>query len=211
MAGAELGHQQRIGGQRKEAGSRGDAIALNDDGAIVQGAAGMKDGAEQVARDDGVEIDAAFDEGAESDLAFDYDEGADAGLGEASDGEHDFLAELAAFELADAEEWAAAETGKGAAEFGLEHHDERDGRVGRERGEDGMEELEVRPDRNAIDRGEDAKAEQDVNGAAAANDHQGLIDEDSDDDDVDGGGDAEVGEISERGREETPHASMQLL
>ena len=80
-----------IGGQRKEAGGRGDAVALNDHGAIVQGQAGLKDGKQKVARDAGVEAHAAFDEGAQADIALKHDERPGPMRGEFLHRQHDFV------------------------------------------------------------------------------------------------------------------------
>src|SRR5579862_4494201 len=48
MAGAQPSLHHRIGGERKKAGGRRDAIALDDDGAVMQRPTLVKDGAQEI-------------------------------------------------------------------------------------------------------------------------------------------------------------------
>jgi len=149
--------------------------------------AGLEDGAQQIARNGGVKIRATFGEGSEADFPLHYDESAGANLGEVADGQQNFLRVLAAFQLADSEEGLAAQPREGAAQLGLKHYDERDGGVGGEGGEKGAENLQLCPDGGEIDQAENADAEEYVYGAASADDHQELVDEDGDYEDVESG------------------------
>jgi hypothetical protein len=57
---------------------------LHDDRAIVQRGAGMEDSQQQVARQIGIQADAAFDEGTQADVPLDDDERAGLGSCEAA-------------------------------------------------------------------------------------------------------------------------------
>ena len=91
----------------------------------------MKNRTQQVAGNGRIQIDAAFDEGAQPDFALDNDQRASFALGEPSHGQHHFLAQLAALQLADAQERPAPQAGQRSPQFGLEHDDQRNGGVGR--------------------------------------------------------------------------------
>ena len=74
MAGAELGGEQRIHGERQEAGGGGHAVALQNDRAVVQWGAGTEQSCQQFVGEMGVERDSALDVGTQADLAFDDDQ-----------------------------------------------------------------------------------------------------------------------------------------
>ena len=90
----------RIRGQRKKAGRRRDAVALNDHRAVVQRAAALEDGAQQIARHHGIQRDAAFDERAQTDVALDHDQRAGLPSIMLLHGQHNFVGHFAAFQLA---------------------------------------------------------------------------------------------------------------
>src|ERR1700691_4259202 len=69
---SELRGQHGIHGQRQEAGGGGDAVPLNDDGAIVQRRTGAENGGQQVVGKMGIQWYSALDIGAQTDLTLDH-------------------------------------------------------------------------------------------------------------------------------------------
>ena len=95
VAGAELGGEQRIHGERQEAGGGGDAVFLHDDRAVVQRGAGTEDCGQQIVGEAGVERDSALDVGAQADFALDDDERSGLVLGKKIGGQHDVVVGIA--------------------------------------------------------------------------------------------------------------------
>ena len=102
---------------------------------------------------------------------------------------------FAPLQLAYAQERLTAQPRQRPTQFRLEHHDQRDGRIGRQGRQDRMQQLQLGPDRHGVNQAENAQAQQHVHRAAAADDHQKLINEDRDNDDVNGRGDGELRQI----------------
>lgn len=74
MARAEVTVEFALLAERQETGGGCDAVALQERGAVVQRCAGAEDVAQQLARDGGVEADAALDVVAQALIRLDHDQ-----------------------------------------------------------------------------------------------------------------------------------------
>ena len=61
-------------GKGQKTGRSGDSVALHDDGTVMQRSTGLKNRAEQIARKNRIQANAAFDEGPQTDVALDHDQ-----------------------------------------------------------------------------------------------------------------------------------------
>ena len=73
MARSQFGDEVGVGSERKEAGGSDDSTTLNNHGTVMQRSGGLEDGAEQIARNGGVEVRAAFGKSSETDFPLDND------------------------------------------------------------------------------------------------------------------------------------------
>ncbi len=183
----------------RKAGRGCNPVALNDHCPVVQRAARLKNSAQQIARNVGIQIDAAFNKGTQADFPFQYDERADLTLRQLIDGQDNLLRQFAALQLTDSQEGTAAQPGQHAAQFRLKHHDQRDGGIGRQCRQNGTQQFQSQKNCSEIGESEDAYSEQDEDGAASANNLEKLINQDRDNEDINGGCDGEPGQHGERG------------
>ena len=138
----------------RKARRRRDPIALNNHCAVMQRAAGVKDAAQKVARNHRVQGDAAFNKRAQTDFALHHDQRAG----------FQFRHLLACARMISStisrrsscppnpSHWLRPIRANMPPDFGLEHDDQRDGGIGRNRGEHATQELEMRPHRDQVDR-----------------------------------------------------------
>ena len=181
MPRAQLAREGGVGGQREEAGGGRDTVLLNDDGAIVQGQAGLEDGNQNIAGDAGFQGHAAFHEGAQADVAFQDDERADFLVGEVLHRHHDFAERFGGAEApGQAEPVLASDARQGAADLGLEEDDDGQADVGNDEGKQGAQGLQAGPTGEGVDRDHGEDADQDVSGARPADDHERLVNHEGD-------------------------------
>ena len=151
---AEIAAHQRIDRQRQETRRRRDAIALDDDGAVVQRRSRLEDARQQVVGDHRVERNAAFDVVAQADLPLEDDDRARAARGQVRGRDDElldrFVRVLGAFEVA--EERRAAEVRERAPDVGLEQHDDREHDVAGQVADDPVDRLELQPLRQEVQR-----------------------------------------------------------
>ena len=131
MAGSHFGGEQRIHAERKKTGGWPRCVLLNNDGAVVERGTRMKDRQQKSREICGVEGDAAFDKSAQADVAFQHDESSHFIPRHGGESQQNFIGRFRP--LVAAEEPASAEPGQGAADLGLEQHNNGDGRIGRQR------------------------------------------------------------------------------
>jgi hypothetical protein len=198
VARAEAGRHRRIDGQRQKAVGGRDPVLLHDHRAIVQGAARMKDGQQQVARQLGVQPHAAFDEGAQSDVPLDHDQRAGFIRGQAAHRDQDIFGELGPL-VAAREPALASQARQRAADLGLEQYDYGQRQVRHDIRKHRAQRFQARIQRDHIQRHHDQDADQNVAGAGALDDHQGLIDQERDHQDVDDAGGRQAGQRDQRG------------
>ena len=138
---------QAVGGrQGQQAGRRDDPVALDDDGAVVEGRVGEEDRDQQVLGQDGVDLGAAVGVGRERDLLLDGDQGPDLLLGQVIDG----LEEVVDLLLEGAQgqglaEGPRADLGQEPPDLGLEEDDDGDDDVVDEGPDDPVRDAELAP------------------------------------------------------------------
>ena len=194
MARAEKAQQLRIHGEREKAGGRGGAIALNDNGAIMHGGAGIKDRQQEVSRDPGVQRDAAFDKRPQADFAFDDNQGANLLVRKLLERQEQFFNGFAAMETAsEADDAALPDPGQEAANLALEHDDHAEGGIRSECGQYGSEHLQLGVHRAKIDHDEYEEAGENGGGAPAADNDDELVDDERGNQNIERRGPGETG------------------
>ncbi len=118
-------------GEREDAGGEGDAVAFDDDAAVVNGVVREEDGFQHLRRGLAIHGDAGLDGFLELDGLLDGDERADAHVGQALDGLDDDLDVLALL-VGGGEERQVAQLRQHPAQFRLEDHQHRQDEEGGE-------------------------------------------------------------------------------
>lgn len=183
VPGAEVLGQVAAFGEGELDASGGEFALSDDDAHIVEDGAGPKDGVEEFDGEVGVDGGAGIGEAAEADVAFDGDESADAVLGAVGGGaceDFDLVFDGVGSAL---EEACFAKANEGAAEFGLEDHD--DGEGGEEEDAaveefDAIEAVAAEADDDVGDDEEERGALDEACAARAAHELDDEVDDDAD-------------------------------
>jgi hypothetical protein len=152
----------------------------------VQRKAGLKNGNQQVTRDEGLQSDAALNKGTEADVAFEDDQCADMLIRQFFHGQQNFGDGLWGAEpRGQAQEAAAAKARQSAADFGLEKYDHGQADVRHDEGKQRAESRQAGPNGHHVKDSHDHNAGEYVAGARAADHHEALIHKEGYDQNVD--------------------------
>ena len=181
MAGAKARVQRHAGDERQDTAGSGHGIALDDDRAVMERRVREKDGAQQLAAGPGHEFHPARGPVAQGHQSLEHDQRPGAGTGHLEHGQDNgvksrlghFLAPLGP------EKTARAHRRQSLADVGLEQDDDDQEDGAEEVGQKPMQGIEAEQVGKVVDDQNQQKAVEHRGGPGAANQEQGLVEDES--------------------------------
>ncbi len=185
MARAQVLRQVRVLRQRQEAPGLGEAVALDQHRAVVNRGGRQEDREEQLARNAGIEADAAVDVGLEVGLALQGDQGADALGGERLRAAHALLQQAILLDrVQKTQQRRLAHVRQGPAQLGLKEDDDDQHDRAEEVLQHPVHRVEPDPAGGEGDGQQHPQPDEHLDGARAAQQHDEVVKDDGHDQDV---------------------------
>ena len=192
MAGPQLLAQPGVEGEGQKAGRRRDPILLHDNGSVVEGSPRREDAHQQIIGERGIDGHAALHIVLESHLALDDDQCPDALGGQGGSRQHDLIVGLHDRIWGEfSQQRVFADVGQGPANLSCEQHNDPDHEIGKDGGHDPLNGLQVEPEGHVIEEHQKSHSERHLNRARPADQQEDVVDQDADDENVDGRGPGE--------------------